>query len=59
MNVPDCNPSGIINTPLPAVLQMQSVLELVLFVIQQDVKKNFKTEEKQSTTSKSIARCSF
>ena len=45
MNVPDCNPSGIISTPLPAVLQMQSVLELVLFVTPQDVIKTSKPKK--------------
>ena len=45
MNVPDCNPSGITSTPPPAVLQMQSVLELVLFIIQQDVIKTSKLKK--------------
>ena len=45
MDVPDCNPSGITSTPLPAVLQMQSALELVLFIIHQDVIKTSKLKK--------------
>ena len=45
MNVPGCNPSGIISTPLSPVLQMQSVLELVPFIIQQDVIKTSKPKK--------------
>ena len=54
MNVPDCNPSGITSTPLPAVLQMQSVLELVLFIIQQDGIKTSKQKKNNLQLPKAL-----